>query len=506
MKKLIVFFIFGTLFLGATAQRDPWYLAGNVGTTFRDFLGTTDCNPIIFKTRDVERMRLLEDKSFLGIGLFNPLASLHLHYQTDSISCNPFGGGEELPPLRNSTLIQLTTPETGISTANGFKVYFNNNNNVYFKQQEQANFYLLGPAGGLTIAPNGYVGIGGTPQQKFQVDGNTYLTGNLGVGFNNPTQKFRVEGTTLLNGDVTIGNDGGTIPQEGDEPNRSNTKFQIYADTYISGGSLGIGTTTPSQKLHVAGNAYMSGNLGIGVSNPTQKLHIVGTSYFNGNVGIGVSSPSQKLHVVGTTFLDGNLGVGTSTPTQKLHVVGTTYLNGNVGVGTGTPSQKLHVVGTTFLDGNLGVGTGTPTQKLHVEGTTYLNGNVGVGISSQTQKLHVVGNSYFNGNIGVGVSNPTAKIDVAGLIRAHDVKVCLNQGCDYVFEDGYNLMNLNDLKAFIKTNKHLPDVAPAAEMEAEGINLSEMNALLLRKVEELTLYIIQIENRLSKFERKKGEE
>jgi len=484
MKKLIILFFFGSLLLSVAAQRDPWFLAGNTGNTSRDFLGTTDCNPIVFKTRGVERMRLTEDKSFLGIGISIPLAPLHLHYQVDSISCSPLGGsGAPYPPPINSPFIRLTTNETGFATTNGFEVFYSNFN-ITFKQHEQANFYLYGPSGGLTIAPNGYVGVGATPQQKFHVDGNTYLTGNLGVGINNPTQKLRVEGTTLLNGNVTIGSDNGTTPGEEDgEPTRSNTKLQIYADTYISDGYLGIGTTNPSQKLHVIGNTYLNGNLGVGVSNPTQKLHIVGTSYFNGNVGIGVSSPTQKLHVVGTTYLDGNLGVGTSSPTQKLHVVGTTYFDGNVGLGTGTPSQKLHV-----------------------EGTTYLNGNVGIGISSPTQKFHVVGNSYFNGNVGVGVSNPTAKLDIAGLVRAHDVKVCLNQGCDYVFEEDYPLMNLNELNTFIKTNKHLPDVVPAAVMEAEGINLSEMNALLLRKVEELTLYIIQIENRLSTLVSKKGGE
>jgi hypothetical protein len=52
-------------------------------------------------------------------------------------------------------------------------------------------------------------------------------------------------------------------------------------------------------------------------------------------------------------------------------------------------------------------------------------------------------------------------------------------------------MNLHDLNTFVTENKHLPEIAPAAEMESEGINMSEMNAKLLQKVEELTLYIIQ---------------
>lgn len=96
-----------------------------------------------------------------------------------------------------------------------------------------------------------------------------------------------------------------------------------------------------------------------------------------------------------------------------------------------------------------------------------------------------------NGNVGIGTKNPTSSLDVIGSIRAHEVKVCLNQGCDYVFEENYNLMPLSELSTFVKTNKHLPEVATAAEMESEGINLSEMNALLLKKIEELTLYIIQ---------------
>ncbi|GHV43676.1 hypothetical protein FACS1894180_3470 [Bacteroidia bacterium] len=107
---------------------------------------------------------------------------------------------------------------------------------------------------------------------------------------------------------------------------------------------------------------------------------------------------------------------------------------------------------------------------------------------------------------GTNASNPTVLLDVTGTIRAHEVKVCLNQGCDYVFDKDYNLMNINDLKNYVNTNKHLPDVAPAAEMEDEGINVSEMSTLLLKKVEELTLYIIELEKRISEMEAKKGGE
>ncbi|MDQ3290013.1 MAG: TMF family protein, partial [Bacteroidota bacterium] len=64
--------------------------------------------------------------------------------------------------------------------------------------------------------------------------------------------------------------------------------------------------------------------------------------------------------------------------------------------------------------------------------------------------------------------------------------------CDYVFEEGYNLMPLYEVEKYINTNKHLPDVPSAAEVEKNGIEVGEMNATLLRKIEELTLHMIEL--------------
>ncbi|WP_291856845.1 hypothetical protein [Marinilabilia sp.] len=90
-------------------------------------------------------------------------------------------------------------------------------------------------------------------------------------------------------------------------------------------------------------------------------------------------------------------------------------------------------------------------------------------------------------------------IEAAGTIRAAEVKVeAGGNTADFVFEDDYELKDLKELESFIKDNKHLPDIPSAKEMEASGINLAEMNKLLLQKIEELTLYVIEQDSQLDR--------
>ena len=92
--------------------------------------------------------------------------------------------------------------------------------------------------------------------------------------------------------------------------------------------------------------------------------------------------------------------------------------------------------------------------------------------------------------MGVGTVNPAHKLDVIGAIRAREVRVNLN-GADFVFEDGYKLMPLNELEKFVKQNKHLPEIAPAKEMQEKGSDLGGLTVQLLQKIEELTLHAIE---------------
>jgi uncharacterized protein YigA (DUF484 family) len=87
---------------------------------------------------------------------------------------------------------------------------------------------------------------------------------------------------------------------------------------------------------------------------------------------------------------------------------------------------------------------------------------------------------------------------VDGKIRSEEVKVEIINGPDYVFEENYELRTLQETKEFITKNKHLPEIPTAKEMEANGVDLGDMNMRLLKKIEELTLYQIDL---LEKLER-----
>ncbi|WP_214228820.1 hypothetical protein [Pedobacter sp. B4-66] len=101
------------------------------------------------------------------------------------------------------------------------------------------------------------------------------------------------------------------------------------------------------------------------------------------------------------------------------------------------------------------------------------------------------GNLYSLGNVGIGTSDTKGyKLAVNGKIRAQEIKVEATNWPDYVFDDSYKIMPLAELKEYIGINKHLPDVPSAKEVELNGVNLGEMNKLLLKKVEELTLMLI----------------
>jgi hypothetical protein len=114
-------------------------------------------------------------------------------------------------------------------------------------------------------------------------------------------------------------------------------------------------------------------------------------------------------------------------------------------------------------------------------------------------------NIYCDDDGGVGIGTPDVPsgylLAVKGKIMAEGVKVDLQSAWpDYVFEQDYQLTNIPTLKKYIDEHGHLPNMPSAKTVEKEGIDVGEINTLLLEKIEELSLYLIQMEERMRKLE------
>lgn len=188
---------------------------------------------------------------------------------------------------------------------------------------------------------------------------------------------------------------------------------------------------------------------------------------------------------------------------------------GRVAIGNTTPGVKLDVKGNNALGNNPNVVAAFRANNHAGVVIGSLNGNTpyigddpgassSVGLSFFTNGTERMRIKNDNGNIGIGTTNPTQKLSVNGTVLAKEVVVSLasSNWPDYVFEDGYNLKPLSEVDNYIKVHNHLPNVPSAKEVEEKGISLGEMQKIHMEKIEELTLYVIELEDRLNKLENK----
>ncbi len=201
----------------------------------------------------------------------------------------------------------------------------------------------------------------------------------------------------------------------------------------------------------------------------------------NGNVGIGTSAPNEKLDVRGNIYMN--------TGTNNNHIF---WSGHHMTMGT-KPGHYYHNI---FSLKPGGASQGNLVSKFQM-----------YTVSSNFQEalkvlVNTAGSSFFNGgNVGIGTTTPDHKLDVNGVIRAKEIKVETNWS-DFVFEPGYNLRTLEDLEQYIAQNKHLPDIPSESEVKENGINLGEINAKLLQKIEELTLYVIEQNKEIKSLKKK----
>jgi hypothetical protein len=123
-----------------------------------------------------------------------------------------------------------------------------------------------------------------------------------------------------------------------------------------------------------------------------------------------------------------------------------------------------------------------------------------IGFNSDIPTIYVgpaSGKGTF-GYVGIGTTNPQSELSVNGKITAKEIEVLITGWPDFVFENNYKLKSLQEVESFISANGHLPNVPSAKEVEEGGINLGKLNATLLQKIEELTLYVIDQNKEIEK--------
>ena len=313
----------------------------------------------------------------------------------------------------------------------------------------------------------------------------------------------------------------------------------VSATTNPATYNVGIGTTTPRSPLEVravGNNTTVQTGLIIQQTNPGSPNNTAGVS-----LDFGIGNNTNNNNIEGRISLKETYWAtkpkmifslwDASNNMQDRLIIDS---NGNAGIGVANPDATLSVYssfpgGKRINIGDLGSSTKKPSIflgsnagelnkgyfGLQSSPTGYTNDFALVGAAdSGTQRyLHIGYNSgddpsgtfnpkvsinTYSGNVGIGVTSPNDKLAVKGTVHAEEVKVDLNvAGPDYVFESNYKMPSLTELKNFISQNKHLPEVPSAKEFEKNGINLGEMNMLLLKKIEELTLYMLEQQNEMN---------
>jgi len=413
---------------------------GNPGGT-GIYLGTNNPKPLDIQTNQVSRMYITSSGS-IGINTTVPQATLHIDGYNYNLTNGVFtvrfptasGTG-----LWNTEFSALTRPGVGVIGGNGFTA-------LYAKSGSN-NGTAAGYFDGKVVVANGSVGIGtNSPEDKLHVGegiakivigsatGTSMGYGTAYIGFNASRQSSSTWSTAN-----DLAHNGAGI---------------IYSDIFGSMFFSTIPNTGTTNQVNIP-DATVLNNVRL----------VIGA---NGNIGIKTSAPMQALDV------NGNIGINDNTilfhNNDSNH--GLRY------VGSGHP-----FAGNTAIDGPAIYGYGGG-----VLGSKDLGGSI--------EKIALRWNR--DGNVGIGtnlVNNPNNyKLAVNGTIGAKSVKVEITSTtwADFVFYKNYKLRPLHEVEEFINSNKHLPEVPSADEIEKNGLDIGDMLKLQMQKIEELTLYIIEL--------------
>jgi len=449
---------------------------------------------------------------------------------------------------------------TNLGSAGRIIVAFGDNTNGSGQMRFQTSPGLGTPVDRMTIDKNGNVGIGiSSPDKKLHVNGTALFSGSTNLGTSSIGTSdsygflFTDRGTSWTEMAVHSQTTGAMLyanPQTSSYSGKWGTLFPSQsaglisnpstslvfgagkeAMRFLADGKVGIGTTSPSYGLHIKSSSAGVINTVASFWNASSSAGsgarvLLQTSAGDNQYGAAIasvneaSSPSyQNAALIFQTMNNvaeftnlqermritsaGNVGIGTSNPTYKLDVsIPSSQITTNANI------LRIHrALGTNgagaLFDIALNNSAGAVTNFVEFSGGIVSNtaGSEKGRLSLRTiQNGSMTDVMYFNedGNVGIGTTKPgTMKLAVEGTIGARKVRVTqVVPWPDYVFKQGYKLPSLTDLESYIKAYNHLPDVPSANDVEKEGIDLGSTQAALLKKIEELTLYVIELKKEI----------
>jgi hypothetical protein len=289
--------------------------------------------------------------------------------------------------------------------------------------------------------------------------------------------------TTPVNGTELAEGVNVTIQATASEIGGTVAKVQFYADTTKIGEvdtpPYNFTWTDPAPGSYQL-NVKATDNIGV-VNTASVNIAVESLNYFwstTGNIATG-----GDTSFVGT--VDSNRLAFRTKNIERLSILPT----GNVGIGTITPTAQFHTTGTVRLAGLTSDSTKTRVLVSDTSGNLFYRSASSLG----GRWLYVNGTEYDSlDNIAIGTSNPQGyKFAVNGTAIFTKVKVkTAGTWPDYVFAKNYHLPDLQWLEDYLARYRHLPDIASEAEVQKDGIDVGDNQAAQLKKIEELTLYLI----------------
>jgi len=367
------------------------------------------------------------------------------------------------------------------------------------------------------------------------------VNGRIGIGTATPACELDVNGATSIDGTLIV-----------KDSVRLEKKLIVDQDTRIKGKTIIDGNLRAKSNLKVIGNSRVEGNskvMGNSVTDGNAK--IFGVTKMKGNAFVegdfkfkqladasatadkwltidenGKVKSLDKAGLLNLIYSDAqilpclNIATGfipapiwqSSTGTSGVGgTPGVLYTNQDcptqVGIRTSSPTATLDVRGSSYFSGNMGIGKNSSfSSKLYIKQTNPTKNALTVELTSNSSNTNGVGIKMIVNNserIALSVvdnasSNDVFRVYGNGVVYATEVNVRLKENFpDYVFSIDYNLRSIEELEKYIKVNQHLPNIPSANIIEEKGIDLGEMNRVLVEKVEELTLYIIDLQKQIN---------